>query len=781
MAEQIYYSVFTKQGLALLTEAIQNGTKLGITSMAFGDGGGSLPVPNENFTSMVREVHRTQLNSLAPDPNNANWLRADAIIASATGGFNIRELGLYAGNVLVAYSNYPPTYKPNPSDGTARIMSFRMILQIDNTANFDLVIDPDVVLATIQKVEDVKLEIYQNTVSTIESVLDLKKLDVCDGRIVYAKAYYKNGDVRGGGDFIYDVNDNTTDIDEIFTFAGRNNIGRWKRQIIGTEINTAQAGIINDGSDQSERIQKLFDACVYTSLKYGYTWKLTISGLEQRVFCSKPLECNLTLLKLKDIWFEFTLQNQNSISTTGIAITFFGTDNWISSKPDTWRRKNPSKPIQNVRINGNKANNTCGAYFRPNNSEGSFSNYIFELLTIEGFDYNLVLTTHCYILNFQNCVFTQASKYILTDSNRIGLTEAMTDMGENLSFTNCSFVNSNAICELSTESWYNFHNCSFDYCGKSTDTNGWFRLLGNVGLNFFSCHFESGNDYAQLGKYMFYTTGLISAVNIFGGTFMFGEKNINDYVFYSTNPENGNFQVDGLWVWAPSVAKEAWSNTNMGRFKVFTNTKVGLNVAGIRGIQAINKSLTIDPKFEKSFLMQTPYDYWFVNDLNDSSKSQLNNTSLNCTFVNSADSLSNKYNSLKAVISSENQTLFCIVKRRSGPKTNHTPAVKLSHFSDHNANIFIKYCPADVRFKTNQNGVSIPIVNTDRFADTNILGFYEEINVSTAKSSTNIYFPALSAIKNFESFDYWLVQINFAHNTKLDYFVTGLEVYEMDV
>lgn len=154
MADQIYYSVFTKQGLALLTEAIQNGTKLGITAMAFGDGGGSLPVPNENFTSLINEVHRTQLNSIAPDPNNANWLRAEAIIASAIGGFNIRELGLYAGDVLVAYSNYPATYKPNPADGTARIMTFRMILQIDNVANFELVIDPDVVLATIQYVKD---------------------------------------------------------------------------------------------------------------------------------------------------------------------------------------------------------------------------------------------------------------------------------------------------------------------------------------------------------------------------------------------------------------------------------------------------------------------------------------------------------------------------------------------------------------------------------------------------------------------------------------------------
>lgn len=210
MAEQIYYSVFTKKGLELLTEAIRNGTKLGITSMAFGDGGGSLPVPNENFTSMVREVHRTQLNSLAPDPNNANWLRADAIIASATGGFNIRELGLYAGNVLVAYSNYPATYKPNPSDGTARIMSFRMILQIDNTANFDLVIDPDVVLATIQKVEDAKLEIYQNTVNTVQSILDLLKLESLDGRVVNVDSYHAADyslpiipAIEGGGQFRY--------------------------------------------------------------------------------------------------------------------------------------------------------------------------------------------------------------------------------------------------------------------------------------------------------------------------------------------------------------------------------------------------------------------------------------------------------------------------------------------------------------------------------------------------------------------------------------------------
>ncbi|MFC3902563.1 Phage tail-collar fibre protein [Acinetobacter marinus] len=204
MAEQIYFSVFTTQGLALLTEAIQNGTKLGITSMAFGDGGGSLPTPEADVTSLVNEVHRTSLNSLAPDPKNANWLRAEAIIASAIGGFNIRELGLYAGDVLVAYSNYPPTFKPNPSDGTARIMTFRMVLQIDNVANFELVIDPDIVLATIQLVNTTKSEIYANTVTKVNYVSDLADLDKENGRIVDVKHYSEQIDsetVR----YIYDA------------------------------------------------------------------------------------------------------------------------------------------------------------------------------------------------------------------------------------------------------------------------------------------------------------------------------------------------------------------------------------------------------------------------------------------------------------------------------------------------------------------------------------------------------------------------------------------------
>lgn len=209
MADQIYYSIFTEQGLELLTDAIQNGTKLGITSMAFGDGGGSLPTPDASFTGLINEVHRTQLNSLAPDPNNKNWLRAEAIIASAVGGFNIRELGLYAEDILVAYSNYPATYKPNPADGTARIMTFRMILQIDNTANFELKIDADIVMASIRSVEEAKSEAKEYTnqvarkqVSTVETVDDMLELEVFDGHCANVRRR-SSFLTSGGGTFVF--------------------------------------------------------------------------------------------------------------------------------------------------------------------------------------------------------------------------------------------------------------------------------------------------------------------------------------------------------------------------------------------------------------------------------------------------------------------------------------------------------------------------------------------------------------------------------------------------
>lgn len=100
----LYHSLFTEKGLELLRTAIQSGTKLGISHMSFGDGNGTLPVPDAKFKQTVKEVYRVQLNRLASSNENANWLEADGVIPSAVGGFNIREVGLWAG---ISWSHTP--------------------------------------------------------------------------------------------------------------------------------------------------------------------------------------------------------------------------------------------------------------------------------------------------------------------------------------------------------------------------------------------------------------------------------------------------------------------------------------------------------------------------------------------------------------------------------------------------------------------------------------------------------------------------------------------------
>lgn len=146
---QTYYAILTAAGEAKLANAIALGTQLQISRMAVGDGNGVLPTPDRVQTALVREQYRADLNSLIPDPLNANQIIAEMVIPETEGGWWLREMGLYdAAGVLIAVSNCPPSYKPQMAEGSGRTQVLRMVLIVSSTAAVQLKIDPSVVLAT---------------------------------------------------------------------------------------------------------------------------------------------------------------------------------------------------------------------------------------------------------------------------------------------------------------------------------------------------------------------------------------------------------------------------------------------------------------------------------------------------------------------------------------------------------------------------------------------------------------------------------------------------------
>ena len=150
-----YYALLTNVGAAKLANATALGEQVEITQMAVGDGNGALPTPNPAQTALVHELRRAPLNTLTIDPVNTNQIIAEQVIPEDVGGWWIREIGLYdSDGDMIAVANCAETYKPLLQEGSGRMQVIRVILIVSSTQAVTLKIDPSVVLATRQYVDD---------------------------------------------------------------------------------------------------------------------------------------------------------------------------------------------------------------------------------------------------------------------------------------------------------------------------------------------------------------------------------------------------------------------------------------------------------------------------------------------------------------------------------------------------------------------------------------------------------------------------------------------------
>ena len=155
-----FFALLTNVGAAKLSNMAALGEKLEITSLAVGDGGGISPTPSQAQTKLIHEVRRAPLNSLSVDDKNDSQIIAEQIIPESAGGWWIREIGLFdADGDLIAIANCPETYKATTEEGSGRTQVIRMLLTVSSTDAVTLKVDPSVVLATRQYVDDAVIEV----------------------------------------------------------------------------------------------------------------------------------------------------------------------------------------------------------------------------------------------------------------------------------------------------------------------------------------------------------------------------------------------------------------------------------------------------------------------------------------------------------------------------------------------------------------------------------------------------------------------------------------------
>lgn len=151
-----YKTVITKAGAEKLAAAtVPNGKKVNFMAMAVGDGGGKLPEPNASQTKLVNEVWRHALNKISQDKKHKNYVVAELVIPPETGGFWLREMGLYDDTgTLIAVGNMAESYKPELAEGSGRAQTLRMVIMVSDIDTVELSIDTTLVMATQDYVDD---------------------------------------------------------------------------------------------------------------------------------------------------------------------------------------------------------------------------------------------------------------------------------------------------------------------------------------------------------------------------------------------------------------------------------------------------------------------------------------------------------------------------------------------------------------------------------------------------------------------------------------------------
>ena len=152
-----FYTLLTNVGIAKFIAARASGNGVNLKTFKLSS---KVIVPNESMNALEEVVYESLINSKYVDKENTHYVHLECVVPSSVGGFEINSIGIYdeAGDLL-AVGNLPSTYKPLLEQGSAKELLIKVTMELKNASEVILELDPSVILASRDYVNEVKLEL----------------------------------------------------------------------------------------------------------------------------------------------------------------------------------------------------------------------------------------------------------------------------------------------------------------------------------------------------------------------------------------------------------------------------------------------------------------------------------------------------------------------------------------------------------------------------------------------------------------------------------------------
>lgn len=188
-----YQTLLTDYGRGVVADSMATAAAIAFTEVALGDGQND---PAASQTALQNEVHRAAVTGVRQDPASPDQVIITLTVPPESGGWTIREVGVFDAGGLFAIARYPDSYKPILAEGSGKSLTIDVVLAVSNLATVTLQTNPSG-LVTKCDLDDIQLRFSGIKVYTASGSFT-QGVD-CPANVTRVRITVIGGGAGGGG------------------------------------------------------------------------------------------------------------------------------------------------------------------------------------------------------------------------------------------------------------------------------------------------------------------------------------------------------------------------------------------------------------------------------------------------------------------------------------------------------------------------------------------------------------------------------------------------------